>query len=87
MKLTPKDIAKEFGISDKRVRRVMRSLTDERAGHGGTWDLDSDSDFVTELRFRLAIGGRSVKVSPTLKAQVVRTVTETLAEIPETDES
>ena len=79
MKVTPKDIAKEFGISDKRVRRVMRSLTDERAGHGGTWDMDSESEFVAELRFRLAIGGRSVKVTPTLKAQVVATVTEILS--------
>lgn len=68
MKLTPKDIAKEFGIDPKRVRRVMRNLTDERAGHGGTWDLDSESEFVAELRTRLSVGGRSVKVQPILKS-------------------
>lgn len=78
MKVTPKDIAQEFGIDAKRVRRVMRSLTDERAGHGGTWDMNSNSEFVAELRARLTAGGRSVKVTPVLKS-ATRSVANSVA--------
>jgi hypothetical protein len=47
VKVTPNEIAERLGIPAKRVRSVIRSLTerDSQPGSGGRWEL-TDPEFV-----------------------------------------
>jgi len=62
--ITPKALASELGISPKALRRVLRSMTDDRAGKGGTWKLDDAT--ADAIRARIAEGVRR-STTPTLK--------------------
>lgn len=50
--MTPKEIAIEFDTDAKTIRKFLRSLTDDRAGKGGRWEIDADD--LDELRTRFA---------------------------------
>ena len=62
--LTPKELASELGISPKALRRILRSMTDDRAGKGGNWKLDATT--CDAIRTRIAEGIRR-STTPTLK--------------------
>jgi len=62
--MTPKALASELGISPKALRRVLRSMTDDRAGKGGVWVLDDAT--CEAIRTRIAEGVRR-STTPTLK--------------------
>ena len=62
--MTPKALANELGISPKALRRVLRSMTDDRAGKGGIWKLDAAT--ADAIRDRIADGIRR-STTPTLK--------------------
>ena len=62
--ITPKALANELGITPKALRRLLRSMTDDRAGKGGSWKLDNTT--ADALRTRIADGVRS-STTPTLK--------------------
>jgi hypothetical protein len=53
-KMTPKQIANEFGAPAKRVRKFLRSETpiDERPGKGGRWELDLTARTLGSMRKR-----------------------------------
>jgi len=40
-KVSPSEIASVLNVSPKAFRRYMRSVTLERAGKGGRWDIDA----------------------------------------------
>ena len=40
--VSPKDLAQAWGTDPKSVRRFLRSLTDNRAGKGGRWEISTD---------------------------------------------
>ena len=62
--MTPKALAAELAISPKALRRILRSMTDDRAGKGGTWKLDDAT--CDAIRTRIAEGVRR-STTPTLK--------------------
>lgn len=62
--ITPKALASELGITPKALRRILRSLTDDRAGKGGVWKLDDAT--ADAIRTKVAEGVRR-STTPTLK--------------------
>lgn len=50
--ITPKDLAKEIGIDQKSLRRIMRSMATETPGQGGRWEIDAE--FADALRNRVS---------------------------------
>ena len=50
--ITPKDLAKEIGIDQKSLRRIMRSMATETPGQGGRWEIDAE--FAEALRNRVS---------------------------------
>ena len=50
--ITPKDLAKEIGIDQKSLRRIMRSMATETPGQGGRWEIDAE--FAQALRERVS---------------------------------
>ena len=53
--ITPTELAKLCNTDPKTMRRFMRSLTDERVGRGGRWEIDAaDVDAIVA-----AFNGRS----------------------------
>ena len=50
--ITPKDLAKEIGIDQKSLRRIMRSMATETPGQGGRWEIDAE--FADALRQRVS---------------------------------
>lgn len=60
---TPKALANELGISPKALRRILRSMTDDRAGKGGVWKLDEAT--CDAIRTKVAEGVRRA-TTPTL---------------------
>lgn len=63
--ISPKDLAAELNVSPKTVRRVLRKLTDDRAGRGGNWDLTAEA--CDAIANALNSGTRRT-VRPTLKS-------------------
>lgn len=61
--ITPKALATELGISPKALRRILRSMTDDRAGKGGVWKLDSAT--CEAIRAKVADGVRR-STTPTI---------------------
>ena len=62
--ITPKALASELGITPKALRRILRSMTDDRAGKGGAWKLDKAT--CDAIRTKVAEGVRT-STTPTLK--------------------
>lgn len=61
---TPKALASELGITPKALRRILRTMTDDRAGKGGVWKLDA----VTVAAITAKVeGGVRTATTPTLK--------------------
>jgi hypothetical protein len=67
---TPKDLAKDLGITPKDFRRWLRTQTDERAGRGGTWSIDEATKDILLARYR-AKPARGKATTPTLKVLAV----------------
>lgn len=63
-KITPKNLAAELNITPKRLRQVLRSMTDDRAGKGGVWDLTPE--IADAVRAKIKNGVRR-STTPTLK--------------------
>lgn len=61
--LTPKALAAELNITPKALRRVLRSMTDDRAGKGGVWKLDAAA--CDAIRSKVADGVRNA-TTPTI---------------------
>ena len=38
--MTPKELANEFDTDPRTIRKFLRSLTTDRAGKGGRWEID-----------------------------------------------
>ena len=38
--MTPKELAAEFDTDPRTIRKFLRSLTTDRAGKGGRWEID-----------------------------------------------
>lgn len=73
--ITPKEIADEIGVSDKRVRSVLRSMTSDRAGRGNSWALTPEiADAVRAEFARRSVNpnGGGKRVTPTLRAEFVQ---------------
>ena len=62
--ITPKALANELGITPKALRRILRSMTDDRAGKGGVWKLDDAT--CDAIRSKVAEGVRRA-TTPTLR--------------------
>ena len=63
-KITPAMIAEELGVTPKRLRQVLRQMTDDRAGKGGVWDITPE--IANALRVKIKNGVRK-STTPTLK--------------------
>ena len=62
---TPKALASQLGITPKRLRAILRSMTDDRAGKGGVWKLDKAT--CDAIAAKVADGVRN-STTPTIKA-------------------
>lgn len=50
--ITPKAFANEIAADPKQVRKFLRSLTPDRAGKGGRWEIPAS--MIPELKIRFA---------------------------------
>lgn len=62
--ITAKALASELGVTPRVLRRILRSMTDDRAGKGGTWALTPE--VADAIRTRIEQGPRRT-TTPTLK--------------------
>lgn len=72
--ITPKEIADEMGVSDKRVRSILRSMTSDRAGRGNSWALTPEiADAIrAEITQRRTSNGGGKRVTPVLRPEFVK---------------
>ena len=50
--ITPKQFANELSADPKQVRKFMRSITPDRAGKGGRWEIPVSQIADLTIRFR-----------------------------------
>jgi len=68
--MTPKALAAKIGVTPKALRRVLRSMTDDRAGKGGNWKLTQGVCDAIEAKF-----AEGVRRSTTLTADAIKAPT------------
>lgn len=65
MKMTPKAIANEFDTTPKAVRKFLRSITDDRPGKGGKWEVEVDDIDALRERFEASTNRTTVTIDLT----------------------